>query len=432
MALMFDYAPGMSLTDPWLWTVTRAQPAYRVTSAGTLVQVGANVLRDNHYVSGVRTTLFEPSMINSLLQSQTLGTTWSQTFSSVTSDQTAAPDGTVTADKLIEDSTASQAHYLQQNVTVTASEFVAFSCYAKASTGTRLLDLRYDTDSAANGFHVWYNLQTGAVGTATGFGTGTLSGSFIVPLANGWFWCGAWGKGGAGTTGRCTLVLANADNNEAYNGDGTSALFLWGAQLERNGTVFAQAPTSYMPTTTGVSSTRGADQMSTPWPFKIMPMWCYTSFYDRGACARTPTAFTVTITPNPAANPLWCAMFPGSAADVRSSWISDAGPGGVGAQNRNTAAATTVNPIFGDFVETFSQVFKDGSTTMAARRNGGAVTSVGPIGPSGTIPFADWPANPLLWLGFPGTAIATQMGITRVKIGADPTRIITLDQAASA
>ncbi len=258
-----------------------------------------------------------------------------------------------------------------------------------------------------------------------------------MALANGWYWIGIWGAINASVTSASVFcyvydTIAHANAQTAYTADGVSSVLTWGAQLERNGVSIpgATPPTTYMPTTTVASTARGADQMSTPWPFKIMPMWCYASYYDLGMASRITSQFVLTITPNPAVDPQWVALFGRNSGAPGSSWISGAGAGGVGNSNRNTVDGIVV-PAYGDLVETFMRVLGNGQTLSAVRKNGGAI-STNTSGPLGTVPFVDWPANPLLWFGYPNQSIAGPLAFTNVKIGADPLNITMLTQAANA
>jgi len=57
--IMFEYAPGASLTDPVAATFARGSGAYRTGVDKKDATELANVLRDRHYIGGQRTTLLE-------------------------------------------------------------------------------------------------------------------------------------------------------------------------------------------------------------------------------------------------------------------------------------------------------------------------------------------------------------------------------------
>jgi hypothetical protein len=188
--------------------------------------------------------LIEEQRTNLLLQSQTFETTWIASDVSITANATIAPDGTVTADKLVENS-VNTAHNLVQAVTTTAASHV-FSVYAKASE--RNFIVLYNLTAVVA---QCFDLTTGTVGASTGSPTST-----ITPVGNGWYRCTmAHTATAASNSFRIYLATSNTVS-VAYAGNGTSGLFIWGAQLEAG--AFA---TSYIPTVAS-QVTRAADNAS--------------------------------------------------------------------------------------------------------------------------------------------------------------------------
>ncbi len=228
------------------WSFTRASTGYAQTAAGVLVPFASGELRRTD--KGV---LIEGARTNLCLQSQTFdNASWEKTRSSVSADAAVAPDGTTTADKLVEDTTATATHQMSQNITVSLNATCASSVYAKAGERTwlRITEGNGVTASA------FFNLSAGTVGTVAG--TGTPS-AIITALANGWYRCTLVFTA-SGTTPNSHFQLATGDNGNSYTGDGASGLYIWGAQLEA-----AAFPSSYIPTTTA-SATRAADVLTVP------------------------------------------------------------------------------------------------------------------------------------------------------------------------
>jgi hypothetical protein len=225
-----------------LLSCTRASPGFAADADGNLVAFASNALRRTG-----KGLLIEESRTNLLLQSQTFGTTWTAVASSIASDVAAAPDGSATADKVTEDSATGAAHGVNQTVAVTSGVTYAVSVFAKAA-GRNWLRLTL-TNQFPGSCNVWFDLQNGAVGTV---GAGAAAAA-IQPLANGWCRCiviaTASGSGNTIVSPR----LATGNNNSSYDGDGSSGVYLWGAQLEAG--AFA---TSSIATTTA-SVTRAAD-----------------------------------------------------------------------------------------------------------------------------------------------------------------------------
>ncbi|CAB4123705.1 hypothetical protein UFOVP48_66 [uncultured Caudovirales phage] len=190
--------------------------------------------------------LIEESRTNSLTYSSDFSNAaWTKGNASITTAANVAPDGTQTAQKLVEDTSTSQ-KYARQGTTTTVQVYT-FSVYAKASGRNWLL---LYTDGAASG--KYFDLSSGVVGN--NYGTAP-TGSSITPVGNDWYRCSiTFTSTAAGVSNYIQAASSNGVNN--YTGDGYSGLFIWGAQLEAG--AFA---TSYIPTVAS-TVTRAADAAS--------------------------------------------------------------------------------------------------------------------------------------------------------------------------
>ena len=234
------------------WTFTRASTGYYTTTGGVLVPFASGSLR-----TGDRGALIEGAGTNLCLQSQTFdNASWTKTRSSISADAVAAPDGTTTADKLVEDSTAANNHRLSQAFVGVDNTTYTFSIYVKAAERTWAV---VALTAQSGGFRgVAINLSTGALGT-----TSAATTAKVTSLASGWYRVSVSadiGPAGAGETLQVYPATGDWDGTTApsYNGDGASGIYLWGAQLEA-----ASFPSSYIPTTTA-SATRAPDVLSVP------------------------------------------------------------------------------------------------------------------------------------------------------------------------
>jgi hypothetical protein len=169
---------------------------------------------------------------------------WTKGNTSITANTVVAPDGTLTGDALVEN-TANTTHVVFQNKTVSAGTFTA-SVYAKAAGRTK-----FQFSSISGGFPGATFDLTAATATVVG---STTSAS-ITSVGNGWFRCTATRTLAAGTD-QCQIRLNDAAGASTYTGDGTSGIYIWGAQLEAG--AFA---TSYIPTVAS-QVTRAADSAS--------------------------------------------------------------------------------------------------------------------------------------------------------------------------
>ena len=183
-------------------TVVRATTATRVNSAGLIELVPRNLLTYSEQFDNAG---------------------WTKTNVTVTANATTAPNGTFTADKLTITTTLG-VHQINR-LSVVASSQCAMSIYAKAD-GVNTFTILDGTGSYGSVF----NLSTETV-TNLGTGVGTM-----VSVGDGWY--------------RCITIVTTTGfrlycpNSSSSAGDGTSGIYIWGAQLETGTTA-----TEYFPTT---------------------------------------------------------------------------------------------------------------------------------------------------------------------------------------
>jgi hypothetical protein len=170
---------------------------------------------------------------------------WNLNYATVTSNDAISPDGTQNADLFKEDSTNNFHRLYDGGITVTAGAVYTSSVYAKNASGSRYLQVNFGGGYGEN--NAVFDLINGTV-VSQSSATGT-----IESVGNGWYRCIVTATNGASNTNLNVIYYLMNGANTNYTGNGTSGVYLWGAQLEPS-----SYPTSYIPTTSA-SATRVAD-----------------------------------------------------------------------------------------------------------------------------------------------------------------------------
>jgi hypothetical protein len=200
--------------------------------------------RLDQYASMLATEFDDYSMSeNLLIQSEnlsTIGSIWNDTNASIQSNVITAPDGNTTADKLVENSSGGIKEIEQGSITFTSGTSLTFSCFVKAG-GRTLFRLAGTTAFFASNTNAYFDLSNETVSSTTG---GVTSAS-IIPYPNNWYRCVSTMLPTSSGTGKVFITLVQSGTTVNYTGDGTSGIYIWGAQLEKG-----SVATDYTPTTT--------------------------------------------------------------------------------------------------------------------------------------------------------------------------------------
>lgn len=219
------------------------------------IDVGPSVSRDGLLLE------LDPANINSydyrenllLTSGQFSNTNWSAIGAiTATANATIAPDGTLTANKLVVGSgTALNATALgqQPNKPAATATPYTFSVHVKAGEWNTIRVYMRENGNTSNSADLAFNAATGAYQYgASAVGTFTNASGSFQSIGNGWYRVSL-----TATTSTEVAIRAQVYSYDsvATTGDGTSGIYVWGAQLERG-----SAATPYTPTTSA-AVTRG-------------------------------------------------------------------------------------------------------------------------------------------------------------------------------
>lgn len=224
----------------------------RVTSAGLVAAATTPRISYTPATLVALGLLTEQQLTNLLTYSEQFdNAAWIKTQSTVTANGATAPDGSVAMDKLVENS-ATASHFTHQTRTG-LNETVTFSVFGKAAERTRFKLEMSNFSSASCG--AYFDLSTGTVvATDAANADYTAPSAKIESFGGGIYRCSVTvTKGSVNTTNNAVVILVNTGTNTSYTGNGSSGLFIWGADLQASA-----FPTSYIPTVAS-QVTRTAD-----------------------------------------------------------------------------------------------------------------------------------------------------------------------------
>lgn len=220
---VFDFAAAKKL-DP------------RVTYTRAGGSTSASYLGDNGYIqyASVDEPRFthEPIVRENILPYSNAFNNWTGSEYVLGANQEVAPDGSYTADRILDNAVSAQHNVYKSSVS--EKGVYTFSVYAKHYPGNNDVVLRmatYHATSAAAGVDsvALFNLRTGK---RTEGIQGGATPSKMEYVGNGWYRCSITTGEVPETTG-IYLGVAHENGTFNYAGDGTRGFYLWGAQGER-------------------------------------------------------------------------------------------------------------------------------------------------------------------------------------------------------
>jgi len=177
---------------------------------------------------GSTATTYNPTTVKNLLgfTEHFDNAAWTKSNASISATKVDDIYGQPFAQKLVEN-TANSSHIVDAAVAVLSGTVYATSIYAKAGERTSF-SFRANNDNSVATF----NLATGTVGTAT---NATAS---ITDVGNGWYRCAlVWTATSSASVIALRVRMLDGSGNTSYTGDGTSGIYIFGAQLSDSASV---------------------------------------------------------------------------------------------------------------------------------------------------------------------------------------------------
>ena len=231
---------------PLAFNFERNTSATRINKDGLIETVGSGEPRIDYKDDSKGALKLEPTRSNLITHSEDLSN-FTQTNTSTTDNVAISPSGILNASKTVPN-TSNTFHWIGESYSVSSSVYTQ-SIFAKADTYSHLFMI-LRTDGGANRYAVKIDLSNGTIVNDLTLGIPTNTSYKIENYGNGWYRCSISSNHSSGSV--IPLYSASVGGaltsiNNEFQGDGTSGIYIYGAQLEQG-----SYATSYIPTSGGV------------------------------------------------------------------------------------------------------------------------------------------------------------------------------------
>jgi hypothetical protein len=230
---LYSVLPADGVGD---FTFSRNSAATRINKDGLIETVAVGKSRLNYplidgVVNGCPSHLLEPSRLQLIQYSEDFSqSSWVKASVTVDINSSISPDGTLNADKITESSTNGLQQIYSNVITTTPSSDYVYSIFIKKGERSWVKVMTANNNGAN------FNVEDGVIGIVDSGITAN-----IENYGNGWFKCSVSFNTSA-SADRVYVRISTSNGTTSYQGDGTSGVYIWGAQLEQG-----SYPTSYIP-----------------------------------------------------------------------------------------------------------------------------------------------------------------------------------------
>lgn len=183
---------------------------------------------------GNLTSYIPPEITNKLKYSEQFSNNvWQKNGSTITPNQISAPDGTLTADLLLETDTNAEhkiSYTINPSLDLTNRNYT-WSIYVKKYNRSNII---FRITDASSFVITRFNLDTATSTVLTSTGSAVAVSSSITPDIDGWYRISLTGRTGTNTSQIVQLILLNDAEQNPYTGDVTKGIYIWGAQFQKD------------------------------------------------------------------------------------------------------------------------------------------------------------------------------------------------------
>jgi hypothetical protein len=235
-------------------------------AAEYLPRVGHHVYNGSAWVN--EGLLLESEARTNLLTYSDISSGWVETRADIDPNVTteAAPDGTSNVTAITSDLTPANSHKVSKMVAnpLTSTGAFTFSAFVKDNGTNVQFDVNIDPAVTFQNrrLYVLFDLQAGTAATPYTAGSPNVIDYDIQDVGGGWYRCHVTTDNPDGKRVDVAMTLSQftfSNANPGFDGDGTTGVFVYGAQFELGST-----PSSYMPSNATTQGFRDAQTLTVP------------------------------------------------------------------------------------------------------------------------------------------------------------------------